>query len=517
MLAFTPPPQIPPVITFSQPKYGAEPTVVESHGFKYVVTGNTLISPEQIQMVLRFASDPEAGLSALLRIYYSLGYRLVAITGQISGQTVQVSVFQGILTELQVPDSLTDYFGSLEGRDDVRTPEIIRDQILAQSYADRSGKQLHVNLVPASNPGGSVLTIKEADQPGYFPVDADLNFGNYGSRYSSAYVAGGSVSANLTHGLQISANLTQGLPGLRAESFGSNFYQNGISGSAVTPYGTYGVSANWTHYRLGQTTYPLYPDGNVFDYQITGTQLFYADESTRLALNEAFNRVKYREKAFNGFYTLVDQQYNYLSFGPNVNKSFSVIGLPGSVNAGVTFNIGISSAAGGLVDNMPGAPTSHFKYTNLAISENQALPGGLQTVFTGQAQISTSTLPSQQQWVLGGFGNLTAWEPGAATGDSGYAARLELDAPTLAYAKSALAFGAFGEVGGATFRTPSPGTFPSQTLADIGLSLKIQLPEKFSATAMTALPIKSAGFDKVARNSLKQDRLDAFFVVQKGF
>jgi len=118
---------------------------------------------------------------------------------------------------------------------------------------------------------------------------------------------------------------------------------------------------------------------------------------------------------------------------------------------------------------------------------------------------------------LGGFGNLTAWEPGAATGDSGYAARLELDAPTLAYAKSALAFGAFGEVGGATFRTPSPGTFPSQTLADIGLSLKIQLPEKFSATAMTALPIKSAGFDKVARNSLKQDRLDAFFVVQKGF
>jgi hemolysin activation/secretion protein len=43
-------------------------------------------------------------------------------------------------------------------------------------------------------------------------------------------------------------------------------------------------------------------------------------------------------------------------------------------------------------------------------------------------QYSDQTVPEQQQWVLGGLGNLTAYLPGLAVGDKGYLMRLQGEA-----------------------------------------------------------------------------------------
>jgi hemolysin activation/secretion protein len=518
MAAFIPPPQnIPVIIEYAQPKYGAEPIVVHNHGYQYVVTGDTLLPPALIEKTLASTATPKAAVNDLLKAYQDSGYPLVGIAGRVDGKTVEISVFQGMFSEVQTPKNVAPFFSGLSDRETIGKRELIRKQILAGLYADRSGQQLQVNVSPASNPGGSLLTVAATNKPDYFPLSGTLNFGNYGSRYSSDYVAGANIAANLTHGIQLTGNFLQGLPSLQQDSFGSNYYQNGIGGSIVTPYGIYGFTTNWTHYRLGEVTKPLFPDGNVFSYQINGTQLLYADDATRVTITEAFNRVKYHETVLNDAFTLLDQQYNYLSGGGNINRALTVASLPGNLSAGFTFNLGISSAAGSLVDNEPGVPTSHFKYGNLSLGYQQTLLYGLNADLTGQAQISASTLPSQQQWVLGGLGNLTAWEPGVTAADSGYTARLEVDAPTYTWFKSSASLGAFLEVGASTFRTPFPGTAPWQTLSDAGLTLKLQLPDKFSATAMTALPIQESGFSVAGRSDLTHNRIEAFFVVQKGF
>ena len=517
MPIFTPPQPAPPIIEYAQPKFGAEPVFVTSHGYKYVVTGNTLLPPKRLENALAAAATPKDALAALFKIYQDSGYPLVAITGQPVGQTVTISVFQGVLTEVNTAPGLKPYFSGLEGRETVKKSDIIRSQILASSYADRSGQQMEVNLAPGSNPDSSVMTVSETKKPNYFPLSGALTFGNYGSRYSSGYVTGANVAANLTHGAQITANFTQGLPGLRRVSLGSNYYQNGVGTSIITPYGIYGASASWTHYRLGKATAPLNPDGNVFSYQINGSQLLYADDATRSSVTEAFYRVDNHETAFNGYYTLLNQRYNYLSLGANINRGVTVGGRSGNLNAGLTFNLGISGASGSLVDHKRGVPTSHFRYTDATFAYQQSLPYGLQTNITGQAQLAADTLPSQQQWVLGGLGNLSAWEPGVIAADSGYTARLELDAPPLQRYGSSAVLGSFIETGATTLRTPAHGTAPWQTLADVGLNLKLQLPYQFSTTAMTALPIESSGFNAVGRTDLKLNRLDAFFVVQKGF
>ncbi|MGC8712906.1 MAG: ShlB/FhaC/HecB family hemolysin secretion/activation protein [Leptodesmis sp.] len=517
MPIFTPPPSPPSTIELAQPRYGVSPVILQSHGYRYVVTGNTLLPPALIRATIASAATPKVAIGALLKAYHRSGYALVAIKGQVVGTSVGLAVFQGLITTLKSPASIRPFFGGLQGRDNVRKPEIIQDQILADTFASRSGNQTRVNISPAPNPDGTDLTINQTPIAGYSMVSGALTFGNYGSRYSSGYLVGADVVANLTHGIQITGNFSQGLPGLRQISSGSNYYQNGVGASIVTPYGIYGFSTSWTHYRLGKATYPLNPDGNVFTYQFTGSQFIYADTATRVSVNEALNHVRYGETVFNGYYTLLNQHYNYLTLGGSVDHSLTIGGRTGNLSGSLNFNLGISGPSGTLYDNVPGVPTSHFRYTDLTLGYTQQLPYGFQANLNGQAQWSVSTLPAGQQWVLGGLGTLSAWEPGVVAADSGYLARLQIDAPEFKRFGGSARFGVFLETGGATFTIPSPGTAPWQTLSDAGVSLKLQLPHGFSATAMAATPIQTNGFSTSGETNLRSNRLDVFFVVQKGF
>lgn len=517
MAGFVPPPSAPTLVEMAAPRHGASPVELESHGWRYVVTGNTLLAEKKIRDVLDRAADPKAALGDLVKAYHAAGYLLVAATGQVNGKKVEIAVYEGMLTELTAPAGLGQFFGGIKERRDLRQPAILKRQIMAGAYAERSGQKLNVNLGPAANPGGSSLTVSETPTPNYFPVSGQVTFGNYGSRFSSGYVVGGSAAANLTHGVQLTANYLQGLPGLRESSYGSSYEQGGVGASVVTPYGIYGVSFSRLYFRLGQETWPLNPKGAADTFQLTGTQLVYADTATRVSLTESLTRVTYKETVFNGFFTLLDQPYNYVSLGTSASHSMTLGGLPGTLSGGVTFNMGISGASGTLYDNIPGVPTSHFRYTNFTAAYHQTLPKGFTADLTGLAQWAVNTVPTQQQWTLGGFGNLAAWEPGITVGDSGYIARLELDAPPVKRFGTSATFGVFAETGGATFSHPVARTPPWQLLSDVGLILKLKLPYGFSATAMAAKNVRESGFGAAGEANLKLNRMSAFFVVQKGF
>lgn len=517
MAIFTPVPTPPPTIEYSMPRYGAAPIVARVGGRTYTVTGNTLLSPALIRAILAQTTSPREALSRLLKQYHRDGYTLVAITGRPHGSHVTIQVFEGMITELHSPGEFSPYFAGVGWKTNLKRSTLVRDQIMASAYAARAGQDVKVNLSPAPNPGAAQLSVSATRKKNYLPISGVITFGNYGSRYASGYVAGGQVVANATHGIQINANFTQGIPGLRSISEGSNYYQNGVGASIVTPYGLYGFQADWTHFRLGRATFPLNPDGNIFSYQFTGTQLLYADAATRIALNEGLHHVRYKETVFNGFYTLVNQHYNYVSLGASVNRGVTIEGRAGSVNFGTTFNLGVSQPSGTLYDDAPGYPTPHFRYTNFSMSYDQALPLGVEAKLSGQAQWSVSTLPAQQQWVLGGLGDITAYEPGAVVGDSGYIARFEIDAPKFQRGQASATFGAFLETGGATYAHPAPGTRPWQTLSDAGVMLRVRLPYGLAATAMAATPIHHSGFGAVGERNLAANRLDAFFVVQKDF
>lgn len=518
MTVFTPPATPPAILEFAPPRYGETPVRIDSHRHHYVVTGNTLLPPKLIAKTIAKAASPSAAIHALLKEYHRHGFMLVAVTAQVKSKTrVDITVVEGMVTEQKIPRPLQPYFPGTKNRSDLRRSDLIRDQVMASTYDARSGNHVTINLSPAPNPQGSVLTVNQTRISDYSPVSAVVNFGNYGSRYASGYVAGGQVNANLGYGVAINANFSQGIPGLRRISQGSNYYTNGVGISVVRPYGIYGFNANWTHFRLGQATFPLNPDGNIFTYQFTGSQLLYAGKADRVTLNESFNHVRYTETVFHGFYTLVDQHYNYLTGGVSASHAMSVLGESASLQGSFNFNLGISAPYGTLYDNVRGAPTPHFRYTVMSLEYDQSIPHGMSVELSGNAQWSPNTLPAQQQWVLGGFGNLSAWEPGTIVGDSGYVARLQLNSPTFRRWNSAAKLGAYIETGGAAYANPSPGTAPWQTLSDVGLSLSLTLPHKISIRAMAAHPFHTSGFTRAGQTNLRLNRINAFFVIQKGF
>ena len=517
MLPFTPPPSSPTVVDVAPPRYGAQPISLTSHGYRYIVTGNTLLPPEIIEEVLAAAPTPKAALGALQAVYHRRGYNLVAITGQTQGKTVRVSVFQGTITEVKTPDGLGWFFPGLEGRDDLRADELVEDQVLAGVYAARAGRKVDVNVSPAANPAGTAITITEPPIPDYAPMTGSVIFGNFGNRYTGGYQLGANAVADLTHGLQLTAGYVHGLPWLEQRSQGST-YEQGTGGiSAVTPWGIYGFSATATHFHLGTVTAPLFPVGNILTYSLTGGQLLYADTDTRLSVTEALNRTGFTEKVLNGSFTLLRQRYDWVALGGVYNRTLNLGGLPGNLTGTAAVNLGVSGPSGTLVDGVPGVPTPHFRYATASAAYKQHLPRGFDLDLTGQTQWALNTLPAAQQWTLGGFGNLSAWQPGIVVGDSGYLAHLELSAPSPVVLHSQARFGVFVETGGSRLTTTPPGTLTWQTLSDIGLSLRLTLPYQFTATATAAFPVASDGFTAAGETNLRLGRVEAFFVVEKRF
>ncbi len=515
---FTPPPHPPVIHEVRVATADRAPIRVTSHGYLYLVRGNTLLPPEKIRAVLLEADNPNAAVAALNASYHRAGYFLVAIKATLQGKTVPIEIIQGRITEQQSTGAVGSFFSGLKNRDDLRESDLVRRAILADAFAHRNGEQLHVQFGPAPQPGGSSMTLQTMPIKDYFPLSGNLLFGNFGSRYSSRYLTGGSLSYDPGWGTNISINAIQGLSGLDKDSQGSQYTQGQLSVSSITPWGIYGFTSQWTHYRIGQVAFPLNPTGNIFSWSLTGNQLLYANATTRLSVNEAYthtsNVVKVYQSILPGGYLLTDQRYGYFSLGAQGSRAYTLLDRPGSVSANFTYNQGISAERGTLYADVPGAPTSHFHYFTSNISLTQTLPAGMNLSFTASGQGAFNTLPQNQQWVLGGFGNLSAFYPGVLVGDSGYSARLQLQGPAWQWQGFAVRLNFFTETGGSTYTYLSPRQTPWQSLSDVGGGVALTSPWGTQIQALSAVPV---GWNHVTSAQRKASRVDFYFVLTQNF
>ncbi|MBN6740051.1 ShlB/FhaC/HecB family hemolysin secretion/activation protein [Acidithiobacillus sp. MC6.1] len=447
--------------------------------------------------------------------YRKAGYFLVAVKASVVGKRVDVTVIQGRITEKHVATGLGWFYSGLRG-DDLTSAPLIRSNILASMYSATNGYQLHPSLSPAPNPDGTALTVTQSPLPGYRWIGGDLLFGNYGSRYTSSYLAGGSIYLNPGDGVQLTGGYTYGIPGLTKSSIGSNYYQANAGVSSITPWGTYGFTSLLTHYKLGKITAPYYFTGNVQQYTLTGSQLLYADASNRVSVNEGLSEVNNKETVLNGAYTLMQQDYDYYTLGASYTRLLHLYGYNGAASIGFNYNQGVSGYHGTFVPG-PGAPSPHFHYLTFNLNYNQGLPLGMSLQLTGTGQWAFNTLPSNQLWVIGGYGNVSAYYSGIVSGDSGYAGRLALQSPAVHRYGLTATGSLFFETAGATSYYLSPHQAPWQNLSDAGLGINLSTRWGTTISAVTALPISTSVFPASAAANLSKDRIDAYFILQQSF
>ena len=509
------PPDATPVAAIVAPaRQQSEPVVVESNGYSYTVTGNLLLPSATIVESLAGAEDPKAAVEALNRAYVRAGYFLTGLRGDVKGKEVTIQVIHGRITEADIVPALAPFFRGVEERTDLDRNTIIRKSAMADFYEARQGSQSKISFSPAAELGGSKITVTEEPIEGAKASDVSVTFNNLGSRYSSRYLAQGAAVVRPGDGLEITANYSKGLAGLSPDSGGSRYNAAAAGISAVTPWGLYGATYTSTRYRIGRVL-ETHPEGTIDIAGINGTQLAYADETARVSFTESFTHTSNVVGVFDNTFTLTDQYYNFLSGGTNFNKAFSLFGENASFRAGVTVSQGISPRSGTLSPAGPGIPDPRFTLVQANLGYTQSLSNGYSASLSWSGQWADATLPQNQQWVLGGFGNLTAWLPAALVGDSGMLARASLYLPAWTGDGYSVSCTAFVEAGLARSHYTPPTIPVSRGLGDAGLSLSATLKTGTSATLAYAWPWGHRNLDQKALDLL--NRANLYFNLSQSF
>ncbi|MFO1413395.1 MAG: ShlB/FhaC/HecB family hemolysin secretion/activation protein [Burkholderiales bacterium] len=494
----------------------AAPIYADSHGYRFAVNGNRLLPAEVVVAVIESAETPQQALDALRLAYQKAGYPLVAFRGEVRDKLVAIDVINGRITALDVtPPSLTPFFTSLKGQEDLHLDTLIRTVSVAEFFAAREGMRPKVNFVAAEEVGGSKLVATEEPIEGASPWNAAVSFGNLGSRYSSRYLAQASGAIRPGGGLELAASYGQGIPGLSSDSAGSLYHSGALSASLVTPWGLYGVSFLGTDYKIGERAYPLYPEGQLYVGSITGSQLVFADPTSRLTLSEAFTHTDNSTYVFEGLYQLTDQSYDLVSVGATGNSSFALFGLNASLSASVTANFGITPPRGTFLPTGLGIPSTRFAQVVGNVAYVQSLPEGWSAALTWSGQWADSTLPQNQQWVLGGFGNLSAWLPAIMVGDKGTLGRATVSTPTWQWEGFSATGTAFAEWGLAGLDFAEPGVPSVRGASDAGISVSASYSTGTQLLFAYAWPLGSRNVPISALN--RQGKANLYFSLSQSF
>jgi hemolysin activation/secretion protein len=509
------PPAAPPVAAVVAPAEDASSTMfVDSHGFRYAVTGNTLLPAALVRATIEGAATPKDALQALNEEYVKRGYFLTAIKGEVSRQLVSITVLQGRITETDLAPGVGSYFTGLEGQDDLNRNTILRRTALAEFYSSRQGMRPVVGFAKAEAAGGSRITVTEEPIPDLKPWSAGLSFGNLGSRFSSRYIASAQGAVRPGGGLELTAGYTQGLPGITAASAGSQYQSANLGGSLVTPWGIYGVSYNGIRYKIGERAAPLFPEGDIDVFAVNGVQLVYADETTRWSLSEAFTHTVNVVQVFDRSYTLTDQEYEFITLGTVVNKSTRIFEQNANIGVGLTGMFGISPPKGTFLPIDVGVPNTRFAIIQANVNYQQALPAGYLFNFSLNGQWADSTVPQNQQWVLGGLGNLSAWMPAVVVGDMGGLGRASVNTPSWTWDKFSVSAAAYVEAGIARFYYTPPDFPTTRSLADAGVSLQGTVAGGTSLTLAYAVPVY---YRNVDRQIADPQRSQVYFSLSQSF
>lgn len=484
---------------------------VDSHGYHYIVIGNTLLEPSVLRAALQAGDTPTAAVSSLKKAYEAHGYFLAALVGQVLGKEVHLQVVQGRLTHVEGPGALVAFFDGLKGDSTIRNSDVIRRSTLAQAYAATNGQQPQISFSPAPEVGGSTMHINETPLPNSHPIGGSLTAGNFGNRYAGHYLA--QAQAYVQHdGFTLQVNHSRALTGMDDNTRGAFYAATGATLSWITPVGTFQLDDTSTRYELGNKFAPLYPAGRIKRFGGSASQLLYADDAHRWSLSEGLHRIRDTGTVFHDAYTLRDQKYFVWNLDSDYSMRFGgLFQQPASLSLSGGIKIGAARGQSGFVHEL-GTPVGHFQVYTASADLTQALPRGYSVQFSLSGQASPDILPSYQQWVLGGVNNLTAWLPGTIVGDRGYLGRIVAQAPQWELGPLRLRPNLFVEHGAARYSFITTGSPTWQSLDDVGAGLSLGLPVAHTSAVLAyAKPIGSEHVDPALRRG---QQAHVFFYLQ---
>jgi hemolysin activation/secretion protein len=438
MAVSLPPPLVPQLGSVEELRARAGGAMVLTYqDFQLHVFGSPALDADQLTAAIQGADNLSNAVRALASAYYAAGYPAAQLVYALSDKNLYIMVLLGQVTTAAGPKYLTKYFEGMDATLPFTDRKMEPRRTLASLHADRAGDNATPLFVLQRD--GTYQFDVRPDKDGTKQTFVRTEMSNPGNRFVGRYFGDVDFKQNTRWGDEIRFFFRRSLDFLNEDSDNVDYTEYDLAWNRVTTYGVWGAALSHTLYHL-RLKDVLLDNGEVHDVPLRG-ELTYGELDWFGLIMASFHsrwtaqaRLGRTSKTLDGEDFGIGREQHELYNWSEVGTQFSYVrGLAGqqlSLEGGVGFGKGLSHRDGDpVIDPFTGVPEPNLNYFLWKPSMRAQLITSAKWTFTLDAngQITNDSLPEQQQWVVGGLNNASAYLPGVAVGDSGFNARFSAE------------------------------------------------------------------------------------------
>lgn len=452
------------------------------------------LAVDAITDVVKPADSLEEVLAAIEVLYYQHGYPATRLRFAIDGHDVYIIIQTGYVGRIRGDtDRYAKYFQGVLGERPLEIADFGKRVALASEQASRAGVDVPLSFERAADGSEDLLIGKANKIARQGKLRADFN--NFGNRYAGRYQSSLSARYATLGGNQATISASSGVRDLASDDTVGPYHAASASLSHVGPWGIFEINGDYAKAQSRPSNLRL--DQDIGRWGLTWAKPLYVDLISQFNVQlraESFLKTT-REDTTN--IRVQEERYPAVTFAPSYARMvpFDKSHLMWRLNA--ELQQGLKTAASPLsnaqTDYTVLRPEISVEYTRNYWDLSLNVRG----------QVSSDRLPEQQQWVLGGPGNLYAYLPGAAVGDVGGLAGLKLHRQPFGFYGVGFEPSAFVEYGAARFVQARSVNRPEDIalLADAGLKLSVMPSRFFNFTISATRELHASRPDTLSPNA----------------
>ncbi|MGQ0701307.1 MAG: ShlB/FhaC/HecB family hemolysin secretion/activation protein [Panacagrimonas sp.] len=479
-----------------------EPMRLVVGGTRVLVLGSPLRDAAKLQEAAASAQTLSDVVRQLQAAFYAEGYPALVLCYAVDGNDLYVGVLENRLTGVESPPRYASYWSGLEGVAGPRDSELEPRRFLASLHADRAGEALQMAWKQDAH--GLDLSLAPSGE-GPDQTNASLAFGNPGNRFTGRYFADAALRHSWRSGDEANLRLRSAVGGLNSADTNGELLEAAAGLSRVTSLGVFAASLGYSRYdftlALAGAEQTIGADARLDTAEVSWSGLLSAGFAHRWALGIKADYVGKELSDRDGGQVYQRQAYGSGEVSTEALATVRILDWPLELRTGLALRRGLGDDRTG--DPMNGADQGYLLLRPHAEIRTAVVERAeLSLRMTGQ--FTDDRLPEQQQWVMGGPGNVEAFLPGLAVGDSGALLYLGLTLPEAQAGRLRLKSRLFAEQGQTRFEAPEGAqTDAQQAVTDAGVSLEVlyRMPGRalLQASVSVAKALNTRGIDRPVR------------------
>ncbi len=460
------------------------------------IEGNTALSADELASEYKDAIGTKVSLANLQQIankitvkYRNSGYilsRAVLPPQRVSDGSVTIRIVEGFVNKVSIEgvnnesSRLAEYANKIRGAKPLDSATLERYMLLME---DLPGVSVHAVIRPAAGvPGASDVVIQVSEKP----IEASASIDNRGTRYIGPVEFSATGTLNNALGIYDKTQVRVFTADNPNElKFGQITHEEQLDseGTKIT------FSAGRTRTDPGYTLRALNIIGTDTTFSTNVSHPFLRSRETNFFSNVKFDVRNTDTDALSA--ALYRDRLRVLRVGSSYDFVDSFLAI-NRMEAEISKGFGIFDNAQSNVRSRATGEMNFWKFTAKA-NRLQPLYGPLGLFVSAQGQKSANTLLTAEQFGVGGAEFGSAYDPSEILGDSGVAARAELqynmDNGTGDFMSKFQGYG-FYDVGTVWIRNVSGPSDPNRaSLASAGLGMRFNAFEPVSGGVELAVPL----------------------------